>query len=59
MGLATVKALIEGGAEVLLTGGNEQHVATARHGLGPRVDAMPSDAASLADIGALGRTVKA
>jgi NAD(P)-dependent dehydrogenase (short-subunit alcohol dehydrogenase family) len=36
MGLATVKALLEGGAEVLLTSRNEQNLETARRELGPR-----------------------
>jgi NAD(P)-dependent dehydrogenase (short-subunit alcohol dehydrogenase family) len=34
MGLATVQALIEGGAEVLLTGRNEQNLDAARRELG-------------------------
>ena len=36
MGLATVKALLEGGAEVLLTGRNEQNLEAARRELGSR-----------------------
>jgi NAD(P)-dependent dehydrogenase (short-subunit alcohol dehydrogenase family) len=58
MGLATVKALLEGGAEVLLTGRNEQHLEAARRQLGPRAHVVRSDSASLADIDALGALVK-
>jgi NAD(P)-dependent dehydrogenase (short-subunit alcohol dehydrogenase family) len=58
MGLATVKALLEGGAEVLLTGRNEQNLDTARHQLGPAVHVVRSDTASLADIDALGAMVE-
>jgi NAD(P)-dependent dehydrogenase (short-subunit alcohol dehydrogenase family) len=59
MGLATVRALLEGGAEVLLTGRNEQNLAAARNELGPRAHVVRSDAASLADIDALGALVVA
>jgi NAD(P)-dependent dehydrogenase (short-subunit alcohol dehydrogenase family) len=58
IGLATVKALLEGGAEVLLTGRNEQHLDAARRELGPRAHVVRSDAASPADIDALGRMVE-
>ncbi|MGH2585127.1 MAG: SDR family oxidoreductase [Dehalococcoidia bacterium] len=58
MGLATVKALLDGGTEVLLTGRNEQNVDAARRGLGPRAHAVRSDTASLADIDALGAIVE-
>src|SRR5690348_12220563 len=58
MGLATVKALIEGGAEVLLTGRNEQNLELARRELGPRAHVMRSDTASMADIEALGALVE-
>jgi NAD(P)-dependent dehydrogenase (short-subunit alcohol dehydrogenase family) len=57
MGLATVKALLEGGAEVLLTGRNEQNLAAARRELGPRAHVVQSDTASLAEIDALGALV--
>jgi NAD(P)-dependent dehydrogenase (short-subunit alcohol dehydrogenase family) len=58
MGLATVKALLEGGAEVLLTGRNEQNLEAVRRELGPRAHVVRSDTASLADIEALSRLVK-
>lgn len=58
MGLATAKALLEGGAEVLLTGRNERHLEAARRELGTRAHVVASDAASLADIAALGALVE-
>jgi NAD(P)-dependent dehydrogenase (short-subunit alcohol dehydrogenase family) len=58
MGLATARMLLEGGAEVLVTGRNETNVARARDELGPRGHAIRSDAASMADIGALGGIVE-
>jgi NAD(P)-dependent dehydrogenase (short-subunit alcohol dehydrogenase family) len=58
MGLATVKALLEGGAEVLLTGRNEQNIAEARQQLGPRAYIVQSDIASLTDIDALGALIE-
>ena len=58
MGLAIVKALLEGGAEVLLTGRNEKNLEAARRELGPRAHGVRSDTASLADIDALGRLVQ-
>jgi NAD(P)-dependent dehydrogenase (short-subunit alcohol dehydrogenase family) len=58
MGLATAKALLEGGAEVLLTGRNEQNLDAARRELGSRAHVVRSDTASLADIDALGTLVE-
>jgi hypothetical protein len=58
MGLATVKALLAGGAEVVLTGRNEQNLATARRELGSQAHVARSDAASMADIDALGKIVE-
>jgi NAD(P)-dependent dehydrogenase (short-subunit alcohol dehydrogenase family) len=58
MGLATAKALVEGGAEVLVTGRNERNLETARASLGPRAHVVRSDTASMADIEALGQLVK-
>jgi NAD(P)-dependent dehydrogenase (short-subunit alcohol dehydrogenase family) len=58
MGLAVVKALLEGGAEVLLTGRNERNVYAARRALGPRAHVVRSDAASMVDIDRLGALVK-
>ncbi|MGW4462358.1 SDR family oxidoreductase [Micromonospora sp. NPDC004704] len=57
IGLAIVRALLDGGAEVLLTGRNEENIEKARADLGPSVQVVRSDAASLADIDALGRQV--
>jgi NAD(P)-dependent dehydrogenase (short-subunit alcohol dehydrogenase family) len=54
IGLATVRALLEGGAEVLLTGRNKPNLEAARRQLGPRAHVVRSDTASLADIDALG-----
>jgi len=58
MGLATVKALLEGEAEVLLTGRNEQNLEAARRELGSRVHVVRSDVSSMADIDKLGALVK-
>jgi NAD(P)-dependent dehydrogenase (short-subunit alcohol dehydrogenase family) len=58
IGLATVKALLDGGAEVLLSGRNEQNLDAARRTLGPRAHVVRSDTASLADIDALGALVE-
>ncbi|MEU7107643.1 SDR family oxidoreductase [Streptomyces stramineus] len=57
IGLAVAKRLVEGGAEVLLTGRNEKNLEAARAELGPSAHVVRSDTASLADIAALGRTV--
>jgi NAD(P)-dependent dehydrogenase (short-subunit alcohol dehydrogenase family) len=59
MGLATVKALLEGGAEVLLTGRNEQNVEAARREVGALgAHVVRSDTADMADIDALGALVQ-
>jgi NAD(P)-dependent dehydrogenase (short-subunit alcohol dehydrogenase family) len=58
MGLATVKALLAEGAEVLVTGRNEQNIEAARRELGSGAHVVRSDTASLADIGALAALVK-
>jgi NAD(P)-dependent dehydrogenase (short-subunit alcohol dehydrogenase family) len=60
MGLAIVKELLEGGAEVLLTGRNEHKLEAARAelGLGQRAYVVRSDTANMADIDRLGATVK-
>jgi NAD(P)-dependent dehydrogenase (short-subunit alcohol dehydrogenase family) len=58
MGLAIVKALLEGGVEVLLTGRNEQNLEAARRKFGARAHVVRSDTASMADINALGALVK-
>ncbi|KUJ41338.1 short-chain dehydrogenase [Streptomyces albus subsp. albus] len=59
MGLAIAKRLVEGGAEVLLTGRNEKHLQEARNELGPAAHVVRSDTADLTDIAALGETVQA
>jgi NAD(P)-dependent dehydrogenase (short-subunit alcohol dehydrogenase family) len=53
MGLATAKALVDGGAEVLITGRNEQTLDAARGELGPSAHSIASNTASLGDIAAL------
>ncbi|AUX46967.1 short-chain dehydrogenase [Sorangium cellulosum] len=58
MGLATVKALLDGGAEVLLTGQNEANLEAARRELGPEAHVVRSDTSSLSDIDALGAIVR-
>lgn len=58
IGLAVVKALIEGGAEVLLTGRNERNVEAARRELEARAHVVRSDTANMVDIAALGALVE-
>jgi NAD(P)-dependent dehydrogenase (short-subunit alcohol dehydrogenase family) len=58
MGLATVRALLDGGAEVLLTGRNERNVEAARREFGDRAWVVQSDAASMPAVQALGALVK-
>jgi NAD(P)-dependent dehydrogenase (short-subunit alcohol dehydrogenase family) len=58
IGLATAKALLEGGAEVLLTGRNEQNLSAARRDLGTHAHVVKSDTARMADIDALRATVE-
>jgi len=59
IGLATASALVEGGADVLVTGRSERNLAAARAALGPRAHVAASDTASLDAIGALGQHVEA
>ncbi|MEU9889007.1 SDR family oxidoreductase [Sphaerisporangium sp. NPDC051011] len=54
IGLATAKALAGGGAEVLVTGRNEDNLRAARRELGPGAHVLRSDTADLGDIDALG-----
>lgn len=55
MGLAIVKTLLDGGAEVVLTGRNEKTLEEARTELASRpAHVVRSDAASMADVDALG-----
>ncbi|MFH9061784.1 SDR family oxidoreductase [Streptomyces coeruleorubidus] len=58
MGLAIAKALVQGGAEVLVTGYNEKNIESAKAELGPSAHVVRSDAGSLGDIEALGKTVE-
>ena len=59
MGLAVVNALLDGGAEVLLTGRHPGNVDVARRELGGRrAHVVQSDITRLADIDALAATVK-
>ncbi len=53
MGLGVARALADGGAGVMLTGGNPANVAAAGHALAGRVTAIRSDIADLADLDAL------
>lgn len=57
IGLATAQALIAGGAEVLITGRNPQHLAAVGSELGAQAHVVRSDTASLADIDALAARV--
>ncbi|WKB50588.1 SDR family oxidoreductase [Eleftheria terrae] len=50
MGLAAARALLDGGAEVLLTGLNETNLAAARREFGGRVHVLRSDTSRVADI---------
>jgi NAD(P)-dependent dehydrogenase (short-subunit alcohol dehydrogenase family) len=57
IGLAAARLFQSEGAEVLITGRNEQTLAEARRQV-PGVTALPSDAANLEDIEALARTIR-
>lgn len=58
IGLATVRALLNGGAEVILTGNNKQNIEAARQELGTKAEVVRSDASNLADIDALAMLVR-
>ncbi|MER5794517.1 SDR family oxidoreductase [Streptomyces sp. NPDC001980] len=58
MGLATAKALVEAGGEVLVTGRNEKNLEAAQAELGAKGHAVRSDTAQLSDIEALGGIVR-
>ncbi|NBE49920.1 SDR family oxidoreductase [Streptomyces boluensis] len=59
MGLAIVKALLDGGAEVLYTGRNEKKIEEARTELkSDKAHVVRSDAASMADIRGLADTAQ-
>lgn len=55
MGLATARALLDGGAEVVVTG--HRHVEDAARDLGPRATVVRSDASSTSGVDALGTLV--
>lgn len=57
MGLATARALLAEGAQVLVTGANPSKVQKAHHALDGRGDAMCSDVSRTKDLDALGRAV--
>lgn len=58
MGLATAKALLGAGADVLVTGRTAQNLDAARRELGPRAHVVRSDTTSLVDIDALAATAQ-
>ncbi|CCE96630.1 putative dehydrogenasereductase, short-chain dehydrogenase/reductase protein [Sinorhizobium fredii HH103] len=57
MGLATVTRLVDGGADVFLTGRNEDNLSKVRREFGSRVHTLRSDLADLNDIAMLGAAV--
>lgn len=59
IGLATVRALIAGGARVLLTGRDPGNLEAARRELGARAIVLGSDTSSLSDIDALADRARA
>jgi NAD(P)-dependent dehydrogenase (short-subunit alcohol dehydrogenase family) len=50
IGLATAKVLVEGGAEVLVTGTTEKNLEAARRQLGPDAIVVRSDAGKVTDV---------
>lgn len=58
MGLATAQALLDGGAEVLLTGKSEANVEAARRRLDGRALVQRCDTARLRDVAALAEVVE-
>ncbi|MFC4098238.1 SDR family oxidoreductase [Paenibacillus xanthanilyticus] len=54
MGMAVAKALLEGGAQVILTGRSPKNVEEARRELGERAHVIQSDVSRMEDIQALG-----
>ena len=58
IGLAAAKVFHAEGARVFVTGRSEAGIAEARKQLPPEVEVLPSDAADLADVQALARTLK-
>jgi NAD(P)-dependent dehydrogenase (short-subunit alcohol dehydrogenase family) len=58
IGLATAKALLAAGAQVMVTGRSPANLAAAERELGPRAHVVRSNTASLADIDALAGVAK-
>jgi NAD(P)-dependent dehydrogenase (short-subunit alcohol dehydrogenase family) len=58
IGLATARALVEGGARVVVTGRNPDNLESARRALGPGAVVLGSDTSSLAEIDALAERVR-
>ncbi|WP_196257767.1 SDR family NAD(P)-dependent oxidoreductase [Pelagibacterium limicola] len=57
MGLAVARRLVDGGAEVIVTGRNPENVAKAAQTLGRRAHAVAADITRMADIEALAEAV--
>src|SRR6201996_24234 len=58
MGLETAKEFIREGADVFITGRNQETLAAAQKELGPKAKAVVSDSSSLKDIAALAEKIK-
>lgn len=58
MGLATAQALVDGGAQVIVTGSNPHKAEEARRTLGDRAMVIVSDITSMADIRSIQSVVK-
>ena len=58
MGLAVAKALLAGGAEVLITGRDGKNLEAARQELGEQAHVVSCDVSDLGDIRAVGEAVK-
>ncbi|GAA0609199.1 SDR family oxidoreductase [Kutzneria viridogrisea] len=58
MGMAMVRALLDSGAQVLLTGHSEANLAAARQSVGDRAHVVRSDVTDLAEVQALGDVVQ-
>ncbi|TYP79360.1 SDR family NAD(P)-dependent oxidoreductase [Paenibacillus methanolicus] len=50
MGFATARALVDGGAQLIITGSNPHKVVEASNALGERARVIVSDITSMADI---------
>ena len=58
IGFATAQALIEEGARVIITGQNEERLATAAKKLGPNAIAVRTDVRKVEDLDALARRAR-